>query len=77
VVTVLTAAAREAAEVTPDLAERAAAEAEALPAGTAVERANKAKARERAAGMRKVAGRNAAAGVGTATIVSPGSSPTA
>lgn len=61
VVTVLTAAAKPAAAVTPELAAVAATEAEALPSGTAVERANKTKARDRAAGMKKVAARNAVA----------------
>lgn len=57
VVTVLTANARPAGEVTAAMAEQARAEAEALPAGNALERANKARARERAQGMKKVAGR--------------------
>lgn len=59
VVTILTANARPATEVTVAMAEQAKAEAEALPAGTALERANKAKARDRASGMKKVAGKNA------------------
>jgi F-type H+-transporting ATPase subunit epsilon len=58
VVTVLTAKARPAAEVTTEMAEQARAEAEALPTTNAVERANKAKARDRAQGMRKVAAKN-------------------
>src|SRR4051812_24775495 len=62
VVTVLTANAKPAASVTPDLAAAAAAEAEALPATNPVERAAKAKARDRAQGMKKVAGRNAPSG---------------
>ena len=50
----------------------------ALPATNAVERANKAKARDRAQGLKKVVGRNPAVGaVGTAHVISPGSSPTA
>lgn len=61
VVTVLTAAAKPAATVTAELATAAATEAEALPSGNAVERANKAKARDRAAGMKKVAAKNAVA----------------
>jgi F-type H+-transporting ATPase subunit epsilon len=58
VVTVLTAASRPASDVTIDLATQAAAEAEAMPASNAVERANKTKARDRAQGMRKVATKN-------------------
>ena len=61
VVTVLTASAKPAEAVTPALAEAAAAEATALPSGNAVERANKTKARDRAAGMKKVAAKNATA----------------
>ena len=60
VVTVLTANARPASEITSAMADAARTEAEALPIGNAVERANKAKARDRAAGMKKVAGKNAA-----------------
>ena len=59
VVTVLTAKAQKAAEVTPAAAEQAAATAEALPFATPVERTAKAKARDRARGMKKVAARNA------------------
>lgn len=59
VVTILTANARPATEVTTAMAEQAKAESEALPAGNASERANKAKARDRANGMKKVAGKNA------------------
>ena len=55
VVTVLTATAQPAAAVTAEMAATADAAAEALPAGTATERANKAKARARAAGLKKVA----------------------
>jgi F-type H+-transporting ATPase subunit epsilon len=58
VVTVLTAKAIPAKDVTADKAAAAATEAEALPIGNAVERANKAKARDRALGMKKVAARN-------------------
>jgi F-type H+-transporting ATPase subunit epsilon len=65
VVTVLTAKARPASEVTAAMAEEAAREAEALAHGNAVERANKAKARDRAQGMKKVATKNAAAVAGT------------
>src|SRR5262245_9726446 len=54
VVTVLTAKAIPASEVTAAMAEEARAQAEALPAGNAVERAAKAKARDRAAGLAKV-----------------------
>ena len=59
VVTVLTARAVKAADVTTAAAEQAAAAAEALPSGTAAERANKTRARERAQGMKQVAARNA------------------
>jgi F-type H+-transporting ATPase subunit epsilon len=65
VVTVLTAKARPAAEITAAMAEEAARTAEALPYTNAVERANKSKARDRAQGMRKVAAKNAGTGVGT------------
>ncbi|MCI0703970.1 MAG: F0F1 ATP synthase subunit epsilon [Planctomycetia bacterium] len=58
VVTVLTANARPALEVTPEMAERARTEAEALPSANALERKNKAKARDRAAGMKRVAAKN-------------------
>jgi F-type H+-transporting ATPase subunit epsilon len=58
VVTILTAKAMKAADVTAAAAERAAAEAEALPSDNAVERANKARARDRANGMKKVAAKN-------------------
>ncbi|MBN9120711.1 MAG: ATP synthase F1 subunit epsilon [Planctomycetes bacterium] len=78
VVTVLTSKAEEATKVTPEMATAAATAAEALPTTNAVERANKAKARDRAQGLKKVAGRNPAVGaVGSAHVVSPGSSPTA
>ena len=60
VVTVLTSKAEEAAKITPEMATAAATAAEALPAMNAVERANKAKARDRAQGMKKVAAKNAA-----------------
>jgi F-type H+-transporting ATPase subunit epsilon len=59
VVTVLTANARPASDVTADMVTKAAAEAAELPTSNAVERANKAKARERAAGLKKVAAKNA------------------
>jgi F-type H+-transporting ATPase subunit epsilon len=58
VVTVLTAKACPAAEVTVASAEAALAEAAALPAGNAVELDRKNRARERAAGMMRVATRN-------------------
>lgn len=61
VVSVLTSRAEEAAKVTPDMAATAATAAEALPATNAVERANKATARDRATGMKKVAANNARA----------------
>src|SRR3954470_1986343 len=51
VVTVLTAKAVEAAKVTAEQAEQAAADAAALPFGTPVERANKTRARDRAQGL--------------------------
>jgi F-type H+-transporting ATPase subunit epsilon len=75
VVTVLTSKAMDAAKVTPEMAQQAAADVEALPFGTEVERAAKARARDKAQGMKKVLGRNAAAGTGTARVVSPGSHP--
>jgi F-type H+-transporting ATPase subunit epsilon len=59
VVTVLTSRAEEATKITADEAARAATEAEALPTTNGVERANKAKARDRAQGMKKVAAKNA------------------
>jgi F-type H+-transporting ATPase subunit epsilon len=64
VVTVLTSKAMKATDVTADMAERARTEAEALPTGNAAERANKAKARDRAQGLKKVANKNAGGGVG-------------
>jgi F-type H+-transporting ATPase subunit epsilon len=60
VVTVLTAKAALAAEVTPEKAAQAWTDAEAMPS-TAVERANKTKARDRAQGMKRVAAKNATA----------------
>ncbi|MBX9624909.1 MAG: ATP synthase F1 subunit epsilon [Gemmataceae bacterium] len=63
VVTVLTARAVKAADVTPAAADKAAADADALPNGTAVERAARERAQARAQGMRKVAAKNAG-GVG-------------
>lgn len=62
VISVLTARAQKAEEVTAAMADKAAADAEALPFGTAAERAAKARARDRAQGMKKVVGRSAAAG---------------
>ena len=59
VVTILTAKAMKASDVSVASAEQARTEAEALPSGNAVERANKAKARDRALGMKKVAAKNA------------------
>lgn len=64
VVTVLTSKAEEAAKINTEMATTVATEAEALPATNAVERANKAKARDRAAGMKKVAAKNAGGLVG-------------
>ncbi|MFO0824164.1 MAG: F0F1 ATP synthase subunit epsilon, partial [Gemmataceae bacterium] len=58
IITVLTAHATKASEITNDLATKAAADAEAMPFGNVAERANKAKARDRALGMKKVAARN-------------------
>jgi F-type H+-transporting ATPase subunit epsilon len=60
VVTVLTANARPATEITSEMADAARTEAEGLPTGNAVERANKARARDRAAGMKRVAAKNPA-----------------
>jgi F-type H+-transporting ATPase subunit epsilon len=57
-VTVLTAKAMKAEEVTPHKADEAAIQAEAMPSGNAVERANKSRARDRASGMKKVAAKN-------------------
>ncbi len=62
VVTVLTANAKPAETVTADMASAAATEADALPATNPVERANKAKARDRAAGLKRVAARTASGG---------------
>jgi F-type H+-transporting ATPase subunit epsilon len=59
-VTVLTANARPATEITSEMAEEARTQADALPSGNALERANKAKARDRAQGMKKVAAKNPA-----------------
>jgi F-type H+-transporting ATPase subunit epsilon len=61
VVTVLTSTAEEAAKVTREKAAEAETRAEALPANNAVERANKAKARDRAQGLKKVAAKNTGA----------------
>jgi F-type H+-transporting ATPase subunit epsilon len=61
-VTVLTARAVPAEKVSGEMAAQAAADAEALPATNAIERAAKARARDRAQGLKKVAARNAAAG---------------
>lgn len=65
VVTVLTSRAEEASHITAEMATTAAAQAEALPATNAVERANKAKARDRAQGLKKVAAKNAAGATAT------------
>jgi len=64
VISVLTAKAQKADEVTAAMAEKAAADAEALPFTNALERASKAKARDRAQGMKKVAAKNAGAAAG-------------
>ncbi|HEY2910968.1 MAG TPA: ATP synthase F1 subunit epsilon [Gemmataceae bacterium] len=61
VISVLTARAQKANDVTSAMADQAAADAEALPFSNAVERANKAKARDRAQGMKKVVARNTGA----------------
>ena len=61
VVTVLTANTRPAETVTAEVAATAAEQAAALPATNPVERANKTKARDRAAGLKRVAGRNPSA----------------
>jgi F-type H+-transporting ATPase subunit epsilon len=58
VVTVLTASAKPSAAVTPDVVAAALSEAAALPGGNPVERASKARARDRAAGLQKVAAKN-------------------
>ena len=58
IISVLTGKAQKAEEVTSSVAEKAAAEAEALPFTNAVERANKTKARDRAQGLKKVAAKN-------------------
>jgi F-type H+-transporting ATPase subunit epsilon len=60
VVTVLTANARPASEITIAMADEARAQAEALPTSNAAERANKARARDRASGLKKVAAKNPA-----------------
>jgi len=59
VISVLTAKAQKAEEVTGAMADKAAADAEALPFTNSVERASKAKARDRAQGLKKVAAKNA------------------
>jgi F-type H+-transporting ATPase subunit epsilon len=61
IVTVLTPKAEEASKITSEMAATAATAAEALPTTNAVERANKAKARDRAQGLKKVATKNAGA----------------
>jgi len=66
VVTVLTAKAQKAADVTGAAVEKAAADAEAMPYSNAIERANKARARDRAQGMKKVAAHNAGAATAAA-----------
>lgn len=58
VVTVLTSKAEDAAKITAEMATAAATAAESLPTANTVERANKAKARDRAQGMKKVAAKN-------------------
>lgn len=59
VISVLTAKAVKAEDVTPASAEKAAADAAAMPSSNPIERANKTKARDRAQGMKKVAAKNA------------------
>lgn len=61
VISVLTAKAQKAEEVTGAMADKAAADVEAMPFTNAVERANKAKARDRAQGLKKVAAKNSGA----------------
>jgi F-type H+-transporting ATPase subunit epsilon len=61
VTTILTARAMKAEEVIPEMAEAAAAEAASLPFGTAIERAAKANARDRAQGLKKIVAKNAGA----------------
>ncbi len=58
VITVLTANAKPAESVTVEQAATAAEQAAAMPATNPVERANKTKARDRAAGLKKVAAKN-------------------
>jgi F-type H+-transporting ATPase subunit epsilon len=59
VVTVLTARAQKATDVTAAVVEKATTDAEAMPYSNPIERVNKARARDRAQGMKKVAARNA------------------
>ena len=61
-ISVLTAKAMKAEQVTAAMAEQASADAEAMPFSNAIERAAKAKARDRAQGMKKVAAKNAGGG---------------
>lgn len=65
VISVLTAKAIKAENVTSAAAEKAATDAEAMPSSNAVERANKTKARDRAQGMKKVAAKNAGGSAAT------------
>ncbi len=58
-VTVLTEYARPAAEITPQMAEQAVAEAERLAADSPSARAAKARARDRAAALKRLAAKNA------------------
>ena len=58
VVTVLTGRAQKATDITTAIAEKASADAEAMPYSNAIERASKTRARDRAQGMKKVAARN-------------------
>ena len=59
VITILTSKAMKASDVSSTVAEQASSDAESMPSSNAFERANKAKARERAQGMKKVAAKNA------------------
>jgi len=61
VVTILTASAKQAETVTNEMATTAANQAAAMPATNPVERANKTKASDRAAGLKKVAAKNRSA----------------
>jgi F-type H+-transporting ATPase subunit epsilon len=67
VISVLTAKAQKADTVTAAMADKAAADVEGMPFSNSAERANKAKARDRAQGLKKVAAKNAGGAVATAS----------